>query len=139
MKTDLSFRMQIFIQASAEEIWEALTTSELLSQWWDRIREADWRVGGLVVLEAGSGAKIDCEVLEIEPNRRLVTTFDCDAYPEHPPTRVTWEIESVEGGCLLRLIHDEFPSPDMGLDDVCQHWPTMIADLKRVLEDGTDN
>jgi uncharacterized protein YndB with AHSA1/START domain len=131
--------MQIFIQASAEEIWEALTTSELLSQWWDRIRSADWRVGGLVVLEASSGSKIDCEVLEIEPNRRLVTTFDCDAYPEHPPTRVTWEIEPVEGGCLLLLIHDEFPSVDKGLNDVCQHWPMMIADLKRVIECGNDS
>jgi len=136
MSTDLSFRMQIFVEAPPERIWAALTEDEFTSQWWDRILQADWRPGGEVVLQAGNGARIDCEVLTCEPHRRLAYTFDCDGFPTHPRSRVTWEIEEVEGGCLLRLVHDRFPRPDLGLHDVCRHWPTMVADLKRLLETG---
>ncbi len=131
---DLSFRMQIFIDAAAEEVWRSLTDPDQLARWWDPVRSAEWRVGGSVVFDVGTEYKIDCDVLEFDPPRRLVTTFDCDAYPEHPSTRVTWEIEPLDRGCLLRLVHDEFPSTELGLHDVCQHWPTMIATLKGLLE-----
>lgn len=134
MNHDLAFRMQIFIEGTADQVWEALTTQEQLSQWWDPLRSADWNPGGMVVFDVDDGYKIDCEIIEIDRPRTLVMTFDCDRYPDHPPTRVRWEVEPVEGGCLLRLVHDGFPSVDKGLADVSQHWPTMIADMKRLIE-----
>ena len=134
MKHDLSFRMQVFIDAEPAVVWRTLTDSDLLGRWWNTVRSSEWRTGGLVVFDVGEEYRIDCEVLEIDPPRRLVTTFDCDQYPEHPPTRVTWDIEPAEGGSMLRMAHDGFPSADRGLHDVCIHWPTMIADLKRISE-----
>lgn len=136
MKKDLAFRMQIFIAGSPEKVWTALTDNETSGLWWDPVRTADWKKGGQVVYDVSRGKyKIDCDILEYDPPRRLVTTFDCDAYPEHPPTRVTWEIEPVDGGSLLRLVHDEFPSHDKGLDDVCKHWPTIVATFKKLVEE----
>jgi len=135
MSADLAFRMQVFIAATAEKIWGVRTDSERAKDWWDPVIRADWRSGGRVVYGVGEKFKIDCDILEMDPPRRLVTTFDCDAYPEHPPTRVTWEIEPVEGGCLLRMIHDRFPSTDLGLADVSRHWPGIIGALVRVIEE----
>jgi uncharacterized protein YndB with AHSA1/START domain len=134
LKKDLAFRMQIFIEAPPEDVWHALTDPETSGLWWDPIRQADWRPGGRVVYEPGDGSTIDAEVLEVDPPRRLSFTFDARAFPDHPPTRVTWEIEPVEGGCLLRLVHDGFAETGLGLSEVCKHWPTMLATLKRLLE-----
>jgi uncharacterized protein YndB with AHSA1/START domain len=134
MSADLAFRMQLFIAASPEDVWTVLTSDELARRWWDPVRSSDWRVGGQVVYEVAEKGRIDCDILEMDPPRRLVTTFDCDVYPDHPPTRVTWEIEPVEGGSLLRLVHDAFPSHDTGLHEVCQHWPRIVSDLKALVE-----
>jgi len=134
MSADLSFRMRIFIAAGPEDVWRALTEADLSARWWDPIRSADWRVGGRVVYEVSDGHTIGCEVLEMDPPRRLVMTFDCDAYPDHPPTRLTWEIEPVEGGCMLEMHHGGFQRPDLGLHDVCRLWPGMLAALIRLVE-----
>jgi len=133
MTADLAFRMQIFIAGTPEDVWRVLTSDDLAGRWWDPVRSSDRRVGGKVVYVANQG-KIDCEILEMDPPRRLVTTFDCDVYPDDPPTRVTWEIEPVEGGSLLRMVHDRFPSVELGLHEVCRHWPQIIAGLKKLVE-----
>jgi uncharacterized protein YndB with AHSA1/START domain len=134
MSSDLAFRMQIFIAGPPEDVWRILTSDGLAARWWDPVRSSEWRVGGRVIYDVADEGRIDCDILEMDPPRRLVTTFDCDVYPDHPPTRVTWEIEPVEGGSLLRMVHDRFPSHDRGLDDVCRHWPQIIADLKKLVE-----
>lgn len=135
MTADLAFRMQIFIAGPPEEVWRVLTSNDLAHRWWDPVRSADWRVGGTVVYDVADKGRIDCKVLEMDPPRRLVTTFDCDVYPDDPATRVTWEIEPVEGGSLLRMVHDRFPSHDLGLHEVCRHWPRIIGDLKALVEE----
>ena len=134
MNRDLAFRMQIFIEAPPDDVWHALTDPETTGEWWDPIRSADWRVGGRVVYEPGDGLTIQAEVLEVDRPRRLSFTFDAEAFPDHPPSRVAWEIEPVAGGCLLRLVHDGFPSTGLGLAEVSKHWPAMLATLKRLLE-----
>jgi len=132
---NLAFRMQTFIGGTPEQVWRALTTPDLSAVWWDRIVEADYRPGGRILYEVKEGITIDGEILEVEAPRRLVFTFHCNAFPDHPRSRVSWDIEPVEGGCLLNLVHDGFPRADLGLSEVSRHWPSILGDLRRCVEE----
>ena len=103
---------QVFIGATPEQIWEAITTPEFTTKYFH---------GSAVesTLEPGSPWNgysadrsehwVDGEVLEAEPPRRLQHTWRALYDPEtalEPHSRVTWEIEPQDGGyCMLRVVH----------------------------------
>ena len=84
-KSDLDLRIERLLDASAEKVWKALTTPELLLTWftpkpWRTVRcEMDLRPGGLfsVVMQGPEGPEVDggegC-FLEVVEGQRLVWT-----------------------------------------------------------------
>jgi uncharacterized protein YndB with AHSA1/START domain len=108
------FVYAIYIEAPAAKVWEALTHGEHTRLYWSRYVQSDWRVGSRVEFLRADKSKLshDGEVLEIDPPRRLVMTFDVT--PEgmtEPPSRVTYELEELHGATKLTVIHDGF-APD---------------------------
>src|SRR5262245_59701524 len=93
----------IFIKATPERVWQAITTSELRKQYFHGggiestfVKGASLRTFGADGLRRG-----DNVVLESDPPRLLVHTwrslYDPDLAAE-PESRVTWEIEEQPGG-----------------------------------------
>jgi uncharacterized protein YndB with AHSA1/START domain len=83
---------------SREKVWQALTVPELLAKW--------------LLPDDGS---IECNVLEVEPQRRLrlswreVERTDQPAYDHTLHSVVTFELsETLTGGTHLRLVHEGF-------------------------------
>jgi uncharacterized protein YndB with AHSA1/START domain len=78
-------------------------------------------------------------VLEVEPPRRLVTTWSFRRNPElreDPPSRVTWEIEPHGDTCKLTLVHDDFTTETATFKSVGSGWPLVLSSLKSLLETG---
>ncbi len=101
---------KVVIQAPIDTVWSELvnTTSPRPFFWnssWDtkaiaegntyRMLSADQRTVGVVG-----------RIVEIDPPRRLVTTFQLTNLDD-PPSRVIYELDEVEGGTELRLITEE--------------------------------
>ena len=87
-----------------EKVWRALTQSEALATWlMDNNFEA--RVGHRFQFQdASSGMQVvDCEVLALDPPRRLVYTWQTLAMVV--PSTVTWVLTPVEGGTHVQLHH----------------------------------
>ncbi|ASW53313.1 SRPBCC domain-containing protein [Plantactinospora sp. KBS50] len=138
---EAAFVYETEIATTPQRLWTALTTGSLTrAYWFDRRIESDWLVGSAVTFYDGTSDRITDTgvVLESVPPRRLVYSFRYEDGPvtelDRPYTRVTFEIEPLDGGKVrLRLVHDQFASPD----DVAgweAGWTPILANLQAFLE-----
>ena len=95
----------------AEKVWRALTEPVLIEDW---LMKNDFRaaVGHKFNLRTDpvqnwSGV-LDCEVLEVEPQRRLSYTWNTGEGPERLQTVVTYTLIPEAGGVLLRMEQSGF-------------------------------
>jgi uncharacterized protein YndB with AHSA1/START domain len=130
----------VFIKATPERIWEAITTPEFTVRYFYGARISITPDGYESRAPDGSNWG-DSETLEFDPPRRLVhgwhSMYDPDIASE-PPSRVTWEIEPQEGGyCLLTVTHDKLEgSPKTAAGVAGQGWMMVLSGLKTLLETG---
>ena len=132
----------IYIAASPERVWQALTSAEFSRKYFfGNAVEIELKVGGAYVVRTPDGAlHISGEVVECVPYRKLAFTFNVN-WPELieklGPTLVTYDIEPA--GDAVRLTMTE--SHDRPLDDDIlsggrQGWPAILSSLKSLLETG---
>lgn len=132
---------QVFIRTTPERLWQALTDSADTRRYFYGVEAiCDWQVGStLTMAKAGEPPALECEILEIEPPRRLVTTFRMMHHADtlaDAPTKVTWEIEPQPGLCKLTLIHEDFVRETATYREVSQGWNPILSGLKTLLETG---
>jgi uncharacterized protein YndB with AHSA1/START domain len=135
---------QVFIKATPEQIWDAITKPEFTEKYWYGTRsEYDLRPGGSFrSVGADSGnLMVDGEVLEVDPPRKLVQTFRIIHDPELTAegfTRVTFEIEDAErheGVSVLTMTHELDGAPKTA-EHVAGGWNFIFSGLKTLLETG---
>jgi uncharacterized protein YndB with AHSA1/START domain/DNA-binding transcriptional ArsR family regulator len=104
---------QVSIRARPERVWQALTDPSLTQQYLFRTAVASsWVPGEPIAYRDPDGrVVIEGRLLEVEPPRRLVTTWAVRARPrlaQDRPARVTWEIVAAGEGSRLTLSHVVF-------------------------------
>jgi uncharacterized protein YndB with AHSA1/START domain len=128
----------VYIKATPEQIWEAITTPEFTERYfhgvrmeirdgrrWSSLRDLVW----------------DEEVLELDPPRRLVHAWTSgydDELAAEEPSRVTWTIEQQENGStLLTVVHDRLEgAPKTAANVYGVGWMFVLSNLKTLLETG---
>ena len=130
---------EIFIKATPERIWEAITDPEQRSKYSFGVQtRSDWTPGSRY--EAGVPGVVDIasgENVQVEPPRRLVQTFDAlwsDDVRAQGTTRVTWDIEPVGTSCRVTVTHDQLPAGANA--ELYGGWPMILSGLKTLLETG---
>ncbi len=131
---------QLFIKATPEQIWDAITTPEFTERYFHRARH---RVTAERYLSHGPNGETwgDGPVFEFDPPRRLVhewrSLYDPDLAVEEP-SRVTWEIEPQDDGtCLLTVVHDRLEgAPKTAASVSGPGWMGVLSGLKTLLETG---
>ncbi|EWT01464.1 ATPase [Intrasporangium oryzae NRRL B-24470] len=130
----------VFIKATPEAIWEAITSPEWSERYFYGARisvtpdaytsrgpdGADW----------GSS-----HVIEFDPPRRLVHGWRSLYHPdlaEEPESRVTWEITPGDDGVsLLTVTHDHLEGSSRTAESVAgTGWMRVLSGLKTLLETG---
>ena len=133
---------ETYIKASAEKVWQAITTSEFRRQYFfGSTVDADWRVGGRIVSHSPDGEVWgDNDIYECDPPRRLSHGWRSLYDPElaaEPESRVTWTIEPQDAGFVkLTVVHDRLADAPKTAVNV-RGWSFIIAGLKSVLETGS--
>jgi uncharacterized protein YndB with AHSA1/START domain len=130
-----------YIQATAEQVWKALTDVDLTAQYWHHANVSDWQVGSPWEHRRvdGSGAvDVVGTVLEAEAPTRLTITFEDSPHEERVsgPSVVTFLIEPLADIVRLTVTHENLPNVEM-LNRMSSGWPAVIANLKSLLETGT--
>ncbi len=147
---------EIYIKATPQAIWDAITKSEWTERYGYRGRVSyDLKKGGAFKAHATAqmvamgmpDVIIDGEVIEADPPRKLVQTyrflFNDDTRAEGF-TRVTYEIEQVSKGfCRLSVTHELDGAPGMAAmvgskfsEMGTGGWGWILSDLKSLLETG---
>ena len=131
---------QVFIRATPEAIWEAITRPEFTGRYFHGARIA---VTPEHYDSRGPEGEVWGEdaVFEFDPPRRLVHGWRSLYDPElavEEPSRVTWEIEPRDGGvCLLTVTHDRLEgAPKTAASVAGPGWMTVLSGLKTLLETG---
>jgi uncharacterized protein YndB with AHSA1/START domain/DNA-binding transcriptional ArsR family regulator len=128
---------EVYIAATPEQVWRALTESEFTTRYYyGNTVESDWQPGSPMVYRNPDGTEsITCEVIEADAPRRLVHTFHFPGTDESP-SRCTWTIEPRGEASLLTLVHDEFDGETSTYRSVAHGWVPVLSGLKTLLETG---
>jgi uncharacterized protein YndB with AHSA1/START domain len=129
----------VFIKATPEQIWEAITTPEFTEKYFyaSRVELANGRRRAF-----GPEGELwgDEAILEEDPPRRLVHGWRALYDPElaeEATSRVTWEIEPQEGGVSrLTVTHDQLEGAPKTAESVAGGWMYVLSGLKTLLETG---
>jgi uncharacterized protein YndB with AHSA1/START domain len=132
---------EIYIRASPEQVWEAITDPDIRSKYNFGARvTSDWTVGSTYEMSApgAPGPLGEGENLEVDPPRRLVQSMRAlwgeDVISEGT-SRVTWEIEPIgDDSCRLTVTHDQLR--EGANDQLYGGWPMILSGLKTWLETG---
>lgn len=128
---DYTLRQRIWIKATPERVYRALTTRDDLVRWFVSDLVADVRVGGAIrFVFASCGATLAGEYLALERNRKVSFTFDA--------SRVTFELEAQEGGTLVQLTDEELPRDIDQVAGQAEGWSAYLCNLKVLIELGRD-
>jgi uncharacterized protein YndB with AHSA1/START domain len=141
MPDDLRTEDSISIAVPTTRVWEALTTPELIKEWFFGVdTTTDWEAGSPIVHKGeyqGRPYEDKGIILEIEPPRRLVHSHwsPVSGLPDAPENyqRVTWELTERDGQAELTIKEDNLPSEEAKMTSE-KSWRMVLENLKRLLE-----
>jgi uncharacterized protein YndB with AHSA1/START domain len=119
----------------AEKIWRALTQPHLISEWLLRNDFAPV-VGHRFTFGTDWGGVMNCEVLAIEPHKRLSYTWDFDNDDAMYALKsvVTFTLTPTERGTTLRVEQSGFrPEQKQAYGGAHAGWKEFLAKLEGVL------
>jgi uncharacterized protein YndB with AHSA1/START domain len=129
----------VFIKATPEQIWDAITKPEFTEKYF---------FGARLTITPSEYRSVDAEgadlvrgrVIEFDPPHRLVQSwlalYDADLAAEDE-SRVAWEIEPQDGGySKLTVVHDQLEGAPKTASSVAGGWMFVLSGLKTLLETG---
>lgn len=135
---------RIVINAQAQKIWEALTSTDDSVNWYfGTVADSTWRPGDQYTYANPDGSIASEGTIEIaEPPHRLVMTFQAkwdEDVSADPPSRMTWLIEPEEGMpnlSTVTIIHEDLVEGSATADQI-DGARYLLANLKTYLETGS--
>lgn len=130
-----------YIRTTPEKLWQALTEPEFTRKFWvATVQECEWTKGATWKLMTPDGRVADAgEVVEIDPPRRLVLTWQNHLFPEVTAegfSRLTYDLEPMGATVKLTVTHTMDKPQSKLVDKVSNGWPHILASLKSLLETG---
>lgn len=103
----------VVVIASADDVWEALTTDEGMSAWFGDVAEMDVRPGGEAVFGWDGHGEFSAVVETVEPKARFAFRWAANAdtaLADGPSTLVEFVIESEDRGTRITVVETGFAS-----------------------------
>ncbi|MBD2306076.1 SRPBCC domain-containing protein [Chroococcidiopsis sp. FACHB-1243] len=132
-------KTKVFYPYSPQQVWRGLTERRSLATW---LMDNDFEphIGHKFQFRTHSLPGLDgvicCEVLEIDPPKRLSYTWQ-DSYMSQPSI-VTWTLTPVDGGTQLQLEHRELNYATPQLQEVRTCNQRSRSSLDPINKGGTD-
>ena len=130
-----------FIRTTPEKLWRALMEPEFTRQYWvGTSQESAWEPGAPWRIVKPDGSTADSgEVVEMEPFKRLVPTWQNHMFPEMTAegfSRLIYEIERKDDSVKLTVTHEINKKDSKLIGAVSNGWPHILSSLKSMLETG---
>lgn len=104
---------QVLIHASRSRVWKALITPSELAQWFrlsltaTAFKPGD-RVDVVSTYPGHEGTKFFFDIVEVTPEHRFAWRWQHGEGPDATFTTVTFNLEEVKGGTLVKVTEDGF-------------------------------
>jgi uncharacterized protein YndB with AHSA1/START domain len=129
------------INAPASKVWGALTKPDLIKQYlFDTEVKTDWQVGSPITYKGeweGKPYEDKGRILEIEPGKRLVSTFwsSLAGLPDTPENykTVRYELSPDGDGTRLTITQDNNATQEEATHSE-QNWHMVLDGIKKLLE-----
>jgi uncharacterized protein YndB with AHSA1/START domain/DNA-binding transcriptional ArsR family regulator len=131
----------VFVKATPEQVWRAITEPAFTQRYYYASTvESDWTRGSSYRYLIDGDEAIVGDVLESEPPRRLVMSFDArwdEQVAGDPPSTITWEVTDAGPGVIqLTVVHEGLLPGSATLEQVLGGMPFILSGLKTLLETG---
>ncbi len=125
------------IRTTPAKLWEALTNSDFIQQYWFGCRNTStWQVGDIIESRDPDGELAwHGKILKSVPEEEVVFTFD--HLTDEPPSTVRFKIEPQKDTVQLTITHEDFLEVSAIRDRVKNGWPAIIEGIKSLLETGS--
>ena len=138
---DLGTTTSVIIRAPIEDVWDALTTPELIKRWFFGVdTETDWQVGGPIVHRGewqGKPYEDKGTILRFEPPTLLVHSHwsPASGVPDRPEhyQEVSWSLTDRNGATTLTVAETNLPSQEAKAISE-ESWKAVLDNLKDLLE-----
>jgi uncharacterized protein YndB with AHSA1/START domain len=132
---------EIVVLSTPEAVWQALTNGEQTQKYYFGCRvESDWQVGSSCrYYGPKGGVDLDGEIIEIEPQQRLLTTFKPMWFPQkegEKPSTLTWQIIPLGPTSQIKLTHSDVDDAAFEAGRMHMGWVYCLSSLKTLLETG---
>jgi uncharacterized protein YndB with AHSA1/START domain len=129
---------ELFIKASPQRVFQALTNKEDLERWFVTQAEIEPRSGGAIRFEWDPESKLveTGKILAYEPPSRFSYTWEARG---SSPTTITFELSAENDGTRLHLTHTgigEGDDWDRYYAGISRGWPAHLKNLTSWLETG---
>lgn len=130
---------EIYIRTTPERLWRAITDgADTARYYYGTIVSSTWQPGAPMSYRYPDGSPAaEGTVLEVDPPRRLVTTFhavwDGEVTADRPH-RMTWEITPAGDACRLVVTSDDFDGETATYRSVLGGMSVILSGLKTLLE-----
>lgn len=132
-------QQSVLINAPIEQVWAEITKLGAVQKaMMDTVLHAVIAPGAALRYTSRDGRRtfIAGEILEVEPPTTLSHTYSM-TMRDDPDTVVTWHLEPAgEQSTRVTVHHSGWPAGTKGLDKIDATWDGILADLKRLLEEG---
>lgn len=144
MKTGITGKVSIWIDANAAEVWTALTTPELIKQYFFNTNAvSDWKVGSPILFHGEwQGKKYEDKgtIKEIIPEKFFRYSYwsSLSGIEEKPENYVdiTYDLTEENGGTTLVITQENIPDEKMR-EHSEQNWNKVVEGLKNLVEKHT--
>ncbi|MGN7385809.1 SRPBCC domain-containing protein [Sporosarcina sp. SAFN-015] len=129
-----SVKREIFVKASPEKVWKALTVPEERNRWETRNCKLDIRIGGTVSLDYGWGVSYVGAIVELEENRKLTLEGE-------DKDLTIWTITPQDDGSVVEIEYTGIWSGDfemMQADNMAFGTYQFMRNLKSIYEGNED-
>jgi uncharacterized protein YndB with AHSA1/START domain/DNA-binding transcriptional ArsR family regulator len=149
-----SFVYTTYIRTTPELLWQALTDPAFTQRYWGLTFQTDWKAGSSMGWDMRGVTVADSEqvVLEADPPRRLAYTWHAmtpelgerleltdearERIAAEQRSKVSFDIEPLGELVKLTVVHDAFEPDSLMASLVSQGWPSVLSNLKTLLETG---
>ncbi len=120
--------------SSQNDVYQALTTVDGLSEWWTNDTQGDSQVGGLLKFRFDAGG-FDMKVLELHPGTRVLWQV-VDGPEEWIDTKISFDLRQEGEWTLIFFKHEGWREPVEFMHHCSTKWGVFLLSLKSLLETG---
>lgn len=138
-ESDPDYVYVIYIKASREKVWAALTDREERAWWANTRHDTTFEKGAPLAFRRNGGVDVRGVIKEIDPPKTLVYTFRSEGPgPQHDEgdSLVTYDLAEDGDATKLTVLHSGFVKNSKLRNAISGGWPSVLSSLKTMLESG---